>query len=87
MEQDLREDLEIQRVREVVWIDGWVCAGVGGCDVHRAAREGVLEDGKHGEVIAGIFYRGGREEGCNVPSRLRGHGAGEVELLSGGFDG
>lgn len=51
---------------EVVWIDGWVCIGVGGRDVHRAAREGVLKDGKHGEVIAGIGCWGGREERCNV---------------------
>lgn len=87
MEQDLRDDLEIQRVREVVWVDDGVCAGVGGCDVHRATRERVLEDGKHGEVIAGIGYRGGREERCDVPSGPRDHAAGEVELLSGGFGG
>lgn len=28
VEQDLRDDLEVQRVGEIVWINGWVCAGV-----------------------------------------------------------
>jgi len=74
-------------VREVVWVDGWVCAGIGGGDVHRAARERVLEDGKHGEVVARIGHGGGREERCDIASGLRDYAAGEVELLSGGFGG
>jgi len=66
MEQDLRDDLEIQRVRGVVWVDGRVSVGFGGCDVYGIARERVLEDGKHREVVVGIGYGKVRKECCNV---------------------
>lgn len=60
-----REDLDVERMCQVGWVDEGIVMGRGGGDVHPATGEGVREHRDHGDEVARI---GGRtcsgESGC-----------------------
>lgn len=59
MEQALTDEICVQRVREVVRVDGGIGEWVSGRQVDGAAGEGVFQNGEEGEIIIRI---GGTEE-------------------------
>lgn len=51
--QMAREELDVERVRELVGVDGWFVGRVAGGDVHAAVRKGVQQGGQQGDVVSG----------------------------------
>lgn len=87
MQHGLREDEEVERVGEVVWVDGRVDGGIGGCEMHATAGEWVFEDSKHGEVVSGIESGVRAEEQTRVVIMLASCTAWKVDLLQACFFG
>ena len=81
MERCLGDYEEVERVGEVVWVDGGVDGWVGGDEVDASAGVRVFEDGEHGEVVGGVEGGVGAEEEAGVVGVLGGGAAWEVEFL------
>ena len=87
MQHGLRDDEQVEGVREVVRIDGRVDGRICRYGVHAPAREWVFEDGEHGEVVAGIEDRVRAEEETGVVGVLRCRTGWKVDFLQACFFG
>ena len=68
-------------MREVVGVDGGVDGGVCGCEMYAPAREGMFEDGEHGEVVAWVEGWVWAEEDAGVVGVFGGRAGWEVDFL------